>query len=92
MTERLVRSSSGPGCPALIAAAADRASQRFLQFFATNIRDPHTRRAYGRAVVALLAWWDENRTIDHQADIAATRIYDHRQTRPKDRRTFKVAH
>jgi hypothetical protein len=30
--------------------------------------------------------------LDHQADIAATRIYDHLKTRPEDRPTFKVAY
>jgi hypothetical protein len=39
--------------PALIAAAGDRASRRFLEFFAANIRNPHTRRAYSRAVAEL---------------------------------------
>ena len=45
--------------PALIAAAGERASLRFLEFFAANIRNPHTRRAYGRAVAEFLAWCDE---------------------------------
>jgi hypothetical protein len=31
--------------PALIASAGDRASLRFLEFSAANIRNPHTRRA-----------------------------------------------
>jgi hypothetical protein len=35
--------------PALIAAADERASRRFLEFFAANIRNTHTRRGYGRA-------------------------------------------
>jgi site-specific recombinase XerD len=46
--------------PALIAAAGARASLRFLEFFAANIRNPHTRRAYGRAVTDFLAWCDDN--------------------------------
>src|ERR1700722_14894584 len=46
--------------PALIAVAGDRASRRFLEFFAANIRNPHTRRAYGRAVAEFLAWCDDN--------------------------------
>ena len=46
--------------PALIAAAGDRASLRFLEFFAANIRNPHTRRAYSRAVTDFLAWCDDN--------------------------------
>lgn len=42
--------------PALVAAAGERAEIRFLEFFAANIRNPHTRRAYGRAVADFLAW------------------------------------
>jgi hypothetical protein len=29
---------------------------RFLEFFAANIRKPHTRRAYYRAAEEFLAW------------------------------------
>ncbi len=47
--------------PALIAAAGDCASLRFLEFFAANIRNPHTRRAYGHAVAEFVAWCDDNR-------------------------------
>jgi site-specific recombinase XerD len=46
--------------PALIAAAGERASRRFLEFFAATIRNPHTRRAYGRAVAEFLAWCEEH--------------------------------
>jgi site-specific recombinase XerD len=46
--------------PALIAAAGERASVRFLEFFAANIRNPHTRRAYGRAVAEFMAWFEEH--------------------------------
>jgi site-specific recombinase XerD len=42
--------------PALIAAAGDRAQLRFLEFFASNIRNPNTRRAYVRAVTEFLDW------------------------------------
>jgi site-specific recombinase XerD len=42
--------------PALIAVAGERASLRFLEFFAGTIRNVHTRRAYGRAVSDFLAW------------------------------------
>ena len=45
-----------PTVPALVAAAGDRASTRFLEFFAANIRNPHTRRAYHRAAEAFLTW------------------------------------
>src|SRR5258707_10807501 len=42
--------------PELVAAAGERASMRFLEFFAANIRNPHTRRAYYRAAEEFLAW------------------------------------
>jgi hypothetical protein len=42
--------------PALVAAAGERASMRFLEFFAANIRNPHTRRAYYRAAEEFLTW------------------------------------
>src|SRR3954447_5046987 len=53
--------------PAIVAAAGDRASLRFLEFFAANIRNPHTRRAYLRAVMDFLAWCEEHQV----ASIAA---------------------
>src|SRR4051812_38474849 len=40
----------------IIAAAGDRAAYRFLEFFTAQIRNPHTRRAYVRAVGAFCAW------------------------------------
>jgi site-specific recombinase XerC len=47
---------SSPAVPTLVAAAGDRASMRFLEFFAANIRNPHKRRAYHRAVEEFLTW------------------------------------
>jgi site-specific recombinase XerD len=46
--------------PALISAAGDRAGLRFMEFFAANIRNPHTRRAYIRAVTDFLAWCEDH--------------------------------
>src|SRR5258708_27915660 len=42
--------------PVLVTAAGERASMRFLEFFAANIRTPDTRRAYYRAAEEFLAW------------------------------------
>jgi site-specific recombinase XerD len=56
---QLAPTNAPPLLPALIASAGERASLRFLEFFATNIRNPHTRRAYGCAVAEFLAWCDE---------------------------------
>jgi site-specific recombinase XerC len=47
---------SSPVLPALAAAAGECALTRFLEFFAANIRNPHTRRAYARAADEFLAW------------------------------------
>ena len=42
--------------PALVRAAGERAQTRFLEFFAANIRNKHTRRAYAQATREFLAW------------------------------------
>ena len=42
--------------PALIADAGDRTRIRFIEFFAANIRNPNTRRAYARAIGDFFAW------------------------------------
>jgi len=56
---QLARLSPALALPALITSADDRAQRRFLEFFAVTIRNPHTRRAYARAVAEFLAWCDE---------------------------------
>src|SRR5262252_1695396 len=45
-----------PALPKLVIAAGERARMRFLEFFAANIRNPHTRRAYYRAAEEFLTW------------------------------------
>ncbi|MGI4800607.1 MAG: tyrosine-type recombinase/integrase [Janthinobacterium lividum] len=42
--------------PALVTGAGERAESRFLEFFASTIRNSHTRRAYARAVSDFLTW------------------------------------
>ena len=42
--------------PVVVAGAGERASRRFLEFFAATIRNPNTRAAYHRAVVRFFAW------------------------------------
>jgi site-specific recombinase XerD len=49
-------SLTSPAVPALVTAAGDRAGVRFLEFFASAIRNPHTRRAYARAAGDFLSW------------------------------------
>ena len=45
--------------PQLVTTAGDRAEIRFLEFFAGQIRNPHTRRAYSRAVTEFLTWCND---------------------------------
>jgi site-specific recombinase XerD len=59
--------------PALIAAADDRAQTRFWEFFVNNIRNSHTRRAYGRAIGEFLAWC-EQRGLSSITDIEPLHI------------------
>jgi len=56
MNEFVPLGPSSATLPTLVAAAGKRASMRFLEFFAANIRNPHTRRAYFRASEEFLAW------------------------------------
>jgi integrase/recombinase XerD len=42
--------------PPLITAAGDCAAYRLLEFFTAQIRNPHTRQAYVRAVGEFCAW------------------------------------
>jgi len=53
---QLVSIASQQTLPALVAVSGRRAGVRFLEFFAAQIRNPHTRRAYARAVGEFLAW------------------------------------
>jgi site-specific recombinase XerD len=80
--------------PALIAAAGDRASYRFVEFFAANIRNPHTRRAYSRAVTDFLAWCDDNQVrsiTDVQSLHVATWIEQQTQARAAPTVKLQVA-
>src|ERR1700722_12494209 len=52
----LVPITSNTLVPALIASSGDRARIRFLEFFAANIRNINTRRAYAQATREFLAW------------------------------------
>jgi site-specific recombinase XerD len=44
---------------ALIADLGDQAAWRYVEFFTANIRNPNTRRAYGRACVRFFAWCED---------------------------------
>ncbi|SAL52677.1 tyrosine-type recombinase/integrase [Caballeronia concitans] len=48
--------AAAPAVSLLVTSAGERASLRFLEFFVSAIRNPHTRRAYARAAGDFLAW------------------------------------
>ncbi|HRE21672.1 MAG TPA: hypothetical protein PKW21_11660, partial [Rhabdaerophilum sp.] len=54
--QQLTAVSPGLPLPASVSAAGQKASYRFLEFFTARIRNPHTRRSYGRAVGDFCAW------------------------------------
>jgi integrase/recombinase XerD len=54
-----LRSSEFP-VPAMIAAAGDKASEHFLEFFAATIRNKNTRAAYMTAIAQFCSWCEHN--------------------------------
>jgi hypothetical protein len=45
--------------PSLVADQGERAAKRYVEFFAANIRNPNTRRAYARAATDFLGWCEQ---------------------------------
>ena len=52
--------------PALIADSGDDAARSFIEFFTAQIRNPHTRAAYGQAVAGFCHWCETNGLADLQ--------------------------
>ena len=46
------------GLPNIVLRAGPQAAERTVEFFAAQIRNPHTRAAYGAAVTRFFAWCD----------------------------------
>ncbi len=58
------RAPAHPGAvavPMMVMTGGEAAARRYLEFFAAAIRNPHTRRAYARAVADFLAWCEDHR-------------------------------
>ncbi len=51
--------ASGVFLPPVIARAGKRAAERLIEFFTAHIRNPHTRRAYGRVAWNFFTWIDD---------------------------------
>jgi site-specific recombinase XerD len=56
MSEAALAVRSSSPLPVVVINAGERASGRFLEFFASTIRNPNTRRAYAHAVDEFLTW------------------------------------
>ena len=61
--------------PPIIRAAGEKASRRFLEFFAATIRNPNTRKAYMHAVGAFFAWCETLGLALHQIEPLAVASY-----------------
>lgn len=59
MSQDLVPLGQADNLPVLIRAAGQKAGLRFLEFFAAEIRNPNTRRAYYRAVCDFFRWCED---------------------------------
>lgn len=60
----VVSTPASTGCRRPIAGTGDRAGWRFIEFFTASIRNPNTRRGYGRAVSDFFRWCHEHRVRD----------------------------
>jgi hypothetical protein len=56
----IIEPATGMPVPAMIAAAGERASLRFIDFFTAHICNPNTRAAYGVAVSGFFDWLERN--------------------------------
>ena len=70
--------------PPIIRAAGEKASRRFLEFFAASIRNPNTRKAYMHAVGAFFAWCEERGLALEQIEplVVASYIEKHPASAP----------
>jgi len=73
------------GVPKLIESAGKRASFRFIEFFASRIRNSHTREAYYRAVSRFVDWCQDRQLqlVDLNPVIVAAYIEQLQEQRPE---------
>lgn len=57
-TKVLTTASTSFPVPALVAAAGEKASRRFIEFSTANFRNRNTRAAYARAIRDFCQWCD----------------------------------
>ncbi len=54
--------------PAIVTAAGDQASRRFIEFLTANICNPNARAAYWRAILRFCQWCEDNRLQLHRLE------------------------
>ncbi len=81
---QLVSIATAPRLAAIVTAAGQPAQIRFLEFFAANIRNVHTRRAYSRAVRDFLSFC-EGRGVHTLSDIQPLHVAGYIETLSRDR-------
>ena len=91
LPERQTRqlTAAGVNLPALIERAGERASRRFFEFFTAHIRNPNTRRAYGRAVGQFLKWCSEHELELERLEPIVVAAYVEQLTRTHSPATVK---
>ena len=79
-----------PQLPSIITNGGDGTARRFVEFFAVNIRNPNTRRAYARAVKQFMAWCEERGAFQiDQITPMAVAAYLEERTRERNPQTVK---
>src|SRR5262245_23419922 len=71
--KELLNNAPSSAVPAVVAASGTNAGKRFLEFFAANIRNLHTRRAYYRAAQTFFHWC-ESWKIRNLADVQPVHV------------------
>jgi integrase/recombinase XerD len=61
--------------PLVVVTAGEKAQYKFIEFFTAQIANPHTRRAYGRAVYRFLHWCEQQGIALEQIDPVRTALY-----------------
>ncbi len=75
MTDLAELRECGPLLPFLVAQAGERAGHRFVEFFTAQIRNPNTRRAYGRAIARFFAWCEARGIELHEIEPVTVAAY-----------------
>ena len=63
------------GLPAIVQRAGPAAAERVVEFFTAQIRNAHTRAAYGKAVTRFLTWCDKRGLELYQISPVAVALY-----------------